>query len=215
MTLKWFRIVTSSKGEIVSCNEVEAKGKQRLATIRYYCAESEVDARSSAEEWWVRTRAEARASAAARRAARRAEGLCVKCGARRGAGRGLLCTACSDRTRANQRELYAGRAPKVTRHESAESALYANRAKVAKSIAKSHAETGCASARRYLTLLARIDRMTHAQLRADTVARFHRVGGKPEALAEYERKRAETLDKKTGDAYKRAAKVRHRATKGT
>lgn len=76
---KWFRIETDASGAILSCTEVDSKGRQG-AVVRYYEALTKADACRQAKEWAERFRSNLRASNVRRRDRLLAAGLCKWCG---------------------------------------------------------------------------------------------------------------------------------------
>lgn len=75
---RWFRIETAKDGSILSCSEVEAKGKGG-GVVRFYEAADAADACAQAKAWYAAERQRCNAGVKQRAAARKARGLCISC----------------------------------------------------------------------------------------------------------------------------------------
>ncbi len=181
---KWFRIETDASGAILSCEEVNSKGRQG-ATVRYYEALTKAAACSQASKWAAKHR-EVRNNANRERAERlRSAGLCVTCG-RSPRGNASRCDRCREEYNARVRQLRTGAAPKISklsdlalRESTRESAASKNRSMRAK--------WGRVGADYYL-VLKRFDAIGPEAFRVDLCQRIIKAGG-GEALDEYERNR--------------------------
>lgn len=92
---KWFRVETASDGSILSCEEVEAKGRSG-SVVRFYEAADKADACSQAKEWYERRRQQDREQSAKNRSERKALGLCSRSGCRSKPEKGRsYCARCS------------------------------------------------------------------------------------------------------------------------
>lgn len=102
---KWFCVETAADGSVLSCTQVEAKGRSG-AVVRFYEAVDEADACSQAKEWYDRWREGRRIANSRWRIKRAAAGLCIsqQAGCDKTARPGMrTCQSCSDRTAAAQR----------------------------------------------------------------------------------------------------------------
>lgn len=120
---KWFKIEMGADGAILSCTEVEAKGKNGSVT-RYYEALSKEGACNRAKEWYAHRAATDRK----RYVAAKATGLCVcGCGNPPRPGK-TTCQAAIDRRELLRLERKAGRPPLRTFHATPEASMAAHRA---------------------------------------------------------------------------------------
>lgn len=230
---KWFRIEQDAGGAILSCEEVDSKGRKG-AHVRYYEALDKAQACSDAVAWYEKSAAAWRI----RYEKRRADPALVKEDSRRATARrdaaieiGVcsscrllplvnkhVCAKCRDRFNENRRRRLAGlpalrNKPKVPREQLAAKALARSVETRANFRSKQTHTWGSRNAYDISCVLTRFDTMTPAQFRRDLVARILKNGGAAaaNALAEYEQGRAEKLDRAVTEQYKRSAKARRRA----
>lgn len=232
LQLKWFRVEQAADGSILSCEEVDAKGR-RGAHVRYYEAVDKAAACSAAKEWHERHKAQGRARNKRRRqdpivreadiaAARRRQqskrdvGLCASCGVNP-LSTGWYCEACSSRKSEARRRRLDGLPPLPRRRASTEVTPEHRRAKLRRaaeeSKARNNAIWGSRSAYDLACMLRHFDSMPPAQFRTYLIGRITKIGGvaAAKALADYEAQRAEELDRATSAQYKRASKANRRA----
>jgi hypothetical protein len=119
--LKWFRIETGADGSILSCTEVEAKGRSG-GVVRFYEAIDADKACKSAQDWF----ASRQRSWKKRYENNKASGMCgCGCGGPARTGK-TTCQAQVDRTTRLAKERKAGRPRMNIRHATAEDALRAS-----------------------------------------------------------------------------------------
>jgi hypothetical protein len=196
---KWFRIETDVSGAIISCAEVDSKGKQG-AVVRYYEALTKADACKQAKEWYA-SRKKWIAKNVLRRRAIVKDGGCRQCSSPRGsAGTSNFCRRCADELARRQREMRAGtfvhtRGPQA---DSAESAFEKHKNNL-RSKAERIAKIGGSGAARLLGTLRQFDQLGPDRFRSKLCERI-RVNGGGATLDEYERERAKKADDAFADA---------------
>jgi hypothetical protein len=210
LQLKWFRIEQDASGAILSCEEVEAKGR-RGAHVRYYEAVDKAAACDAAKAWYERylmrrreyarkrredpaVRASAAASTSSRYQKLRAAGLCTSCGTNPLATQ-WRCTECH----ARQREAKRRRKdclPPLPRKPGNVVSAERQRAQYEASNRLCHARVvsawGSSGAHQISLFLRHFDSMSPAQFRTYLIGRITKLGGETaaKALAEYEAQRA-------------------------
>lgn len=136
--LKWFRIETGADGSILSCQEVEAKGRSG-AVVRYYESASAGEACKAAKEWFTHRQATQKA----RRQRFKDSGMCeCGCGGPARPGK-TTCQARGARLAQFAKERRAGRPLLRLRHATAEDSLDAFRAGHVSSVRRRGGSIGC------------------------------------------------------------------------
>lgn len=162
--LKWFRIETGADGSILSCTEVEAKGRSG-AVVRYYEAVSASKACDAAKEW-AKARRE-RANARHKRIV--SIGICASCGGSSRKGK-CLCQGCADRRATLAKSLRLGRPLLTKRHASPVEAKEAYRASARASRRALGNTSGCI----YRAILIKLDTKGPSKFRAWLVSEINR-----------------------------------------
>ncbi len=85
---KWFRVEQSADGSILSCTEVDAKGRKG-AHVRFYEAADSAAACDAAKAWYENYAAKDRAAQRTRYGKRKSEGSCTRCKSPPVAGKSL------------------------------------------------------------------------------------------------------------------------------
>lgn len=185
LQMKWFRVEQSTDGSILSCTEVDAKGRKG-AHVRYYEATDSAAACAFAKEWFARRKAGALRSVNARHARLIAQGLCTSCGHKPLVNK-RHCKDCRQRARDRSRELYAGAAPRQNNLTPAQR-LLAEQQRSKDCVARMFAEWGSRDAYAQFLLLRRLDELGPKGFRAMLVSRITKNGGAiaEASLAKYE-----------------------------
>lgn len=179
---KWFRVETGKDGSVLSCEEVEAKGRSG-AVVRFYEAIDKAAACSAAKSWWEDKLRKAVVSGADRRLRYAKDGLCETCGKspvatdtrdRWGNPRGRAstqCRACLDKA-AHYRELRkAGVRTRETRLGPDES-FRREKERQRRSHEIDRQRAGGSAATFYLRMLKKLDAIGHVAFRAWLVSRI-------------------------------------------
>lgn len=192
---KWYRVELDSSGAILSCTEVEGAGRKN-SHVRYVEALSAADATSEAKAWYEKVRQQLRDSLNRRRALREKAGKCKSCGKHPAKRHRKWCAECLGKCATRRAERVARGRPESPE----EHAIKAKAHKDARRITY-----GTEAAARWFDLLRNYD-ANPSDFRAWLVGKITELGG-AKALAEYESKRAEDLDKASWKAHKRACKT--------
>lgn len=211
LQFKWFRIEQDASGAILSCEEVDAKGRKG-AHVRYYEALDKASACSAAMGWYAAYTQVKREKSRTRRTKFAELGLCSSCSRPKEPGREdvQVCKMCAARAAERQRAT-KGRRESPLRPARLGADEFVRRMTGVSEPAKRRAlPRQSQQCRHYVAMLEKFDRVTPNHFRTWLVGAITRLGG-AKALAEYESSRAESLDKATTAAYKRAAKATRRS----
>lgn len=122
---KWFRVETGKDGSVLSCEEVEAKGKAVGSVVRFYEAADKADACRQAKLWWSHKKEIDRDYSEKRQKIRRKAGLCSRCGKNPRAKNRVNCEPCQKLRIARAKELAEGAERIRPTYETPEAALAA------------------------------------------------------------------------------------------
>lgn len=199
MQKKWFRIETDASGAILSCDEVDSKGRQG-AIVRYYEALTKAEACEKAKEWAARYRASATAHTMRRQESAKANGYCINCYARPRVN-ASRCEICRDKFNARKRELRSGSEPLI-RKLSDDQLLEHVLRKRQRARDKAKQKWGSYRSVEVYLMLSKLDTVGPDAFRAYLCDRIRKAGGGA-ALDEYEHELNKKYEKVFENAVKR------------
>lgn len=188
---KWFRIEQTSDGSILSCAEVEAKGRKG-GTVRFYSAVDASAACALAKQWYERLRSRCAEADRANYQRKIDKGVCVGnlkgCTniPREGRRYCAVCAyakSCDNAARAKRRA--QGDMTNLSRNPDGPMAVMASVSeRNLRRQLKERELSGGEAAARHLRTLKKLDALGHVAFRAYLVSKI-----KPEAVAKYEASR--------------------------